>query len=100
MPLSWALIAILAVGNFVTYGAMTVKEKFAVRAATTVVAERGVTICNLRVAEIERVHNERIHRGNDEARRAADIVPDPPATDAELMALCKKSASCRSKGAL
>lgn len=100
MPLSWALIAILALGNFMVYGAMTVKERFAVRAAAEVAAAKGVAICNFRVGEIERAHNAKVNEGTAEARRAADLVPDPPATDAELAALCKKSASCRSRGAL
>lgn len=100
MPLSWALIGILALGNFLVWGAMSVKEKYAVAMAVGIEKSRGIAVCNGRVGEIERAHNAKVVQSTREAVKAADAVPDPPATDAELAALCKKSASCRSRGSL
>lgn len=82
------------------YGFMAVKEKYAVAMAVGIEKSNGIAVCNGRVAEIERVHNAKVAASTKEAARAADLVPDPPASDAELAALCKKSASCRSRGSL
>lgn len=100
MPVTWMIIAALVAGNGVIYGYMVVRNKIEVGYAVSAERNAGVATCNVRVAEIARQHNDKVAASTEEARRAADAVPDPPATDAELSALCKKSASCRSRGSL
>jgi hypothetical protein len=100
MPLSWALIAILALGNFATWGVMSFKERLAVKMAVGIERSNGIAVCNGRVSEIERVHNERVFKGVGEAKRAEELVTPAPDTEPELAKLCKASASCRSRGSL
>lgn len=94
------LTGALAISLPALYGGMIVREKIVVRAAVEVAEAKGVTTCNIRVSEIERVHNAKVAKGVDEAKRAENLVPDAPETDEALAALCKKSASCRSRSAL
>lgn len=98
-PMVYLCLA-LAAALPATYGYMAIKEKIVVGIAVSKERQAGIAVCNDRVGQIERAHNSKVAESTKEARRAADLVPDPPATDAELAALCKKSASCRSRGSL
>ncbi len=86
-----------ALSGGLTYGAMLVREQIVVDGAVTAERNKGVLTCNARVGEIERVHNTAVTEAVEEARRAAEAVTPTPETPAEIVALCQKSASCRSR---
>jgi hypothetical protein len=98
LPLSWILIGLLALSPLVTYGAMAVREKIITAGAVNAerVAQRA--ICDGRVAEIGRRHEEAVLVGAREALQAARDVSATPDTLAELQALCRRSSSCRKPG--
>lgn len=100
MPVTWMIIIALVVGYVPGYAFMAVREKIAIGYATSNERNAGIATCNVRVNEIQTEHNRKVSQSTEEARRAAERVPDPPESDAELSALCKKSASCRSRGSL
>lgn len=99
MPFSWMIMGLLALAPLVTYGTMKVREKVIVAAAVKAERAAGVNACNLRVGEIERKQNALIEQAVKEASDAGAAVPDTP-EGAALIALCKQSASCRSRGSL
>lgn len=86
-----------AAGGFLTYGTMIAREAIVVQGAVKVERDKGVAACNVRVGEIERAHNKAVEEAVEEARRAAEAVTPTPETPAEIMALCAKSSSCRSR---
>jgi hypothetical protein len=98
MPISWIIMGVLAISPFVTYGAMAVREKIVTSGAVKAerVAQRA--ICDSRVAEVGRRHNEMVAEGAREALEAARTVSATPDSLAEVQALCARSASCRSRG--
>lgn len=79
--------------------AMLVREKIVVSGAVTAERDRGIVICNGRVGEIESKHNAAVEEAVGKARDAASGVTDPEAK-ADVIALCKASASCRDRGRL
>jgi hypothetical protein len=95
MPLNWIVLGILTLAPVVTYAAMSVRERIAVAGAVKVerIAQRA--ICDGRVAEVGRRHEEAVLVGAREALQAARDVSATPGTIAELKALCDRSASCR-----
>lgn len=86
-----------AVSGGLTYGAMLVREQIVVDGAVKAERNKGVLTCNARVEEIERVHNAAVSEAVEAARRAAEEVTPTPETPAEIVDLCQKSASCRSR---
>lgn len=86
-----------AAGGFLTYGIMSVSEAIVVERAVKAERDAGVVTCNSRVTEIERVHNKAVTDAVEEARRAAEAVTPTPETPAEIVELCQKSSSCRSR---
>ncbi len=86
-----------ALSGGLTYGAMLVREQIVVDGAVKAERNKGVLTCNVRVGEIERAHNAAVTEAVDEARRAAEAVTPTPETPAEIIELCQKSASCRSR---
>lgn len=86
-----------AVSGGLTYGAMLVREQIVVDGAVAAERNKGVITCNARVGEIERAHNAAVAEAVEAARRAAEAVTPTPETPAEIIALCQKSASCRSR---
>ena len=93
----------LVVGGAVSGGivgmSMLIREKIVVSGAVKTERDRGVVACNGRVGEIERVHNAAVEAAAEQAKTAAAGVSDPQAR-ADLIALCKASASCRDRGRL
>ena len=83
-----------AVSGGVTYTAMLAREAIVVRAER----DRSVIACNVRVTQIAAKHNAVVSKAVEEATAAANAVPPTPETPAELVALCKASASCRERG--
>jgi hypothetical protein len=98
MPLSWIILGFMALAPVITYGAMVVREKIVTAGAVRAerVAQRA--ICDSRVAEVGRRHNEMVAEGAREALEAARTVSATPDSLAEVQALCARSASCRSRG--
>lgn len=94
------LILLLAASGPVTYGYMKVHEAIVVSAAVKAERRQGVVACNVRVGEIERKHNEGVDQAADDAIAAADQIERTPDEMEALKALCKRSASCRSRGKL
>ena len=86
-----------AVSGGVTYVSMLAREEIVVRGAVAVERDKGIIACNLRVGEIETAHNKAVSDAVEEARRAAREVAPTPEARAELVALCNRSASCRSR---
>lgn len=86
-----------AVSGGLTYSAMLVRERVVVEGAVKAERNKGVITCNARVGEIERVHNAAVSEAVEQARRAAEAVTPTPETPAEIVDLCQKSASCRSR---
>ena len=88
----WAIVGPLLAG-----GIMWGREKIMVAGAisTTRAAER--VVCNARVAEIERVHNEEIDKSVDDAIAAADAVIPSPAEMVARQQVCDASRGCRSR---
>ena len=90
-------LAGVAAGGFVTYGTMLAREAIVVQGAVKNERDKGILSCNVRVGEIERVHNKAVETAVEEARRAAEAVTPTPETPAEIKALCARSASCRER---
>lgn len=88
----------MLLGGAIMYGVMWGHEAFAVAAATKAAEAQGVVVCNDRVAEIERRHNDAVSVAVEAAVKAAREVA-PPVTPDAIKAACKASASCRSRGA-
>lgn len=86
-----------ALSGGLTYGAMLVREQIVVDGAVKAERNKGVVTCNARVGEIESVHNAAVSEAVEAARRAAEAVTPTPETPAEIVDLCQKSASCRSR---
>lgn len=102
MTMGWMLMLLgglagaLAGGGF-TYATMMVREKIVVDGAVKAEKNRGTVTCNARVGEIERVHNIAVDKAVEDAVAAATAVPSTPETPAEIVELCKRSASCRER---
>jgi hypothetical protein len=93
-------IAGAAVSGGVTFIGMAAREKIIVAGAVSTERNAGVVTCNSRVAEIERVHNVAVQVAVDDAISATNQIEETPEDVAALKALCKASASCRSRGSL
>lgn len=99
----------IAVAGAVTGGAamsgiLAIKHKIAISRevahAVSLEKSRGILTCNARVAEVGRVHDESVRAArNDAIDEARKVAPTPEAPEA-IKALCKASASCRSRGAI
>ena len=82
-----------------TWSGMMLREKIVVSGAVRAERDQGVITCNARVGQIEAAHNKAIADAVAEARSAAEQI-GAVETDAEIKALCQRSASCRSRGAM
>lgn len=100
MNVTLALIIALVGSNVGLWTYMRVREAVVVQNARFEERTAGVRACNMRVADIERAHNDAVALAVAEARKASESVPPTPESDAEIKALCKASASCRAKGDL
>lgn len=90
--------AILA-GLF-TYGAMRIEQEIVVAGAVRATRDQGIVTCNARVGEIERVQANAISAAVSAAQAAAASVGNGTETPEQIKELCKRSASCRSRGSL
>ena len=97
-PTIWLILALAATGP-VTYGYMKVREVIVVNAAVKAERNAGVVACNSRVAQIGEANKRDVAKAVEEAGRAESLVPDTP-EGKELVELCNRSASCRSRGKL
>lgn len=97
-PSMWLMLALAASGP-VTYGYMKVREIIVVNAAVKAERNAGVQACNTRVAQIGEANKRDVAKAVEEAGRAESLVPDTP-EGKELVELCNRSASCRSRGKL
>lgn len=97
-PTVW-LVLILALSGPATYGYMKVREIIVVKSAVTAERNKGVEACNVRVGKIESENRRSTAQAAEEAERAAGMIPDTP-EGKELVEICKRSASCRSRGTL
>lgn len=79
------------------YGTMLVREKVVVAGVRQVERNAATVVCNARVAEIERAHNEAIDLSVDEAIAAADAVIPTPAEMVARQRICDASRGCRSR---
>lgn len=93
------LMLVLAASGPVTYGYMKVREAIVVNAAVKAERNAGVIACNSRVAQIEAANKKAVAKAVEEAGRAEALINDTP-EGRELVELCKRSASCRSRGSL
>ena len=93
-------IAGLVLGVVMTGLVMKGHELVAVHGAIVTTTNAQRVICNARVAEIERAMNAAVDEATDRAVAAADSLEATPDAAPDLVALCKRSASCRSRGSL
>ena len=84
-------------GGGLMFLTMAAREAVVVAGAVKVERDRGVVTCNARVGEIERAHNQAIADALEQSRVAAEQVQATPERRAEILALCKRSASCRER---
>lgn len=87
-------------GPLVTYGAMAVREKIAVSAAVSAARVTAESACTLRIDDVERAKRAAVDAAVAEAARARESVEATPEQREAIVALCKRSASCRSRNAL
>lgn len=93
-----AAIAGAALGGGVTFGAMLAREKIVVDGAVRTERNAGIQTCNVRVGEIERIHNSEIEKARSEVKAAVEAIEATPDTTDEIRKLCDRSASCRERG--
>ena len=90
--LIWAVVGPLLAGSI-----MWGREKIMVAGAISTTRDAERIVCNARVAEIERAHNEAIDASVDEAILAADAVIPTPAEMVARQQICDASRGCRSR---
>lgn len=93
------IYAVILLAPFLVYGAMSVRESFVVNAAVAGERKAGIARCKGDILAMEAQHNSQVDAAASEARDAGEAV-ETPDTDQEIIALCKRSASCRSRGTL
>jgi len=84
---------------FITYASMKVREKIVVGAAVEGERIAGFNRCKAEIVKLEATHNAQVEEAARDAIGAADEVVTP-STTAEIVALCKRSTSCRDRGKL
>ena len=97
MTLRTGLIIWGIVAPFLAGGIMWGREKVMVHAAISTTRDAERVVCNARVAEIERRHNEEIDKSVDDAIAAADAVLPTPAEMVARQQVCDASRGCRSR---
>ncbi len=95
--LTIALACAAVVGPIFTYGAMRAREAIVVSGARQAERNIQVSICNEQRLEIGREISRASTLGVSEVREALGEVTPTPEVPAEILALCKASASCRSR---
>lgn len=95
IPLKWAVYAMIALAPFASYGWAAVKFRMEMRQQVQIARMEEIGKCNVRVAEIEKAHNDVVAEGIADANAAAEQIEPTPETPQEIVELCKRSASCR-----
>lgn len=93
------ILAIVIGAPFATYFSMKIRENIVVAAAVDGERKAGAVKCKADIAAMEAKHNAQVDEAVRDAESAGDAVSDP-VDDRELIAICKRSASCRSRGVL
>lgn len=99
IPAIIGLLVGAAVSGGVVGMAMKVREAIVVQGAVRSAKDAATIACNGRVAQISSVHNAAVEEAARRAVEATAGISDPESR-VELLALCKASASCRSRGTL
>lgn len=94
-----ALLAIALVAPFLSYGAARIRASFEVAAAVKAEKAAGNARCVAKISELEATHNSQVDAAASDAVEAGEAI-ETPDDDAEIIAICKRSASCRSRGTL
>ena len=84
---------------FITYGGMKIREIIVVNSAVAAERKAGLSRCKADILAMQAQHNAQVDEAARNARDAGDAI-ETPDTDEEIIALCKRSASCRSRGTL
>lgn len=92
-----ALYGLMLAAPFLTYAGMKAHEKIIVAAAIDGERQAGNIRCAASITKLEADHNKQVEEAARTANDAADRV-ETPESDADIKALCKKSASCRDRG--
>ena len=79
------------------YGTMLVREKVVVAGVRQTERNAATVVCNARVAEIERAHNERVDTDVEAALAAARAVLPLPTEMVARQQACDASLGCRSR---
>jgi hypothetical protein len=97
VPLTgWLAIAAL-VGPMLTYGAMSVKSKVEVYRAVQLERTASAALCESKIKSVAAEVNTKSDATIAAAEAAERAVSPTPPNKAELLALCKASASCRER---
>lgn len=96
MLLRGILLAAAVLAPLLTYGAMALHERIVVAAAIAGERQAGQTRCAASIQALETRHNALVASAVAEARTAAEAI-ETPQSDAEIVALCNRSASCRDR---
>ena len=92
-----ALVIWAFVGPMLAAGLMRGREAVMVRASIRATRIEEQSACNDRVAQIALATNSAVDKAVAEAVAAANEAQATPDTPADILALCNKSASCRSR---
>ena len=96
-PFHIALLVWAFAGPVLAMGIMRGREAVLVAAAVKATKVKDGAVCDSRVAQVARAHDKEVDDEVDEAVAAADAIPPTPQTPVEIVSLCQKSASCRSR---
>lgn len=97
LTLRIVLLAIALLAPFATYAAMRVREEVIVAGVRETAKREGILACNERVAKVADATRREVAHAVELAREAEDAIEDTP-EGRELIDLCNRSASCRSRG--
>ena len=95
----WAVVGPLLAGG-ATWAGMRVHEAIVVSGAKKAVRLEEVARCQSQLVEQLSTINANVMSGVADAGNAADRIAATPAAKAEIIALCKRSASCADRESL
>jgi hypothetical protein len=107
----WPGLLVLIAAPFVTYGGMWLKEQRTIAAHVRVLdaerenAQKAATAAyqqghRVGVESVRSAEAGEVERTREVIREVERLVEVPPATPAEVLELCRRSASCRERGEL
>ena len=92
----WAVVGPVLTGG-VVYGSMLIREAVVVQGAVKATKNQETVVCNARVAEIERQHNQAVEDSVDSVIAAIDALGPTPAELVARQKLCDVSPGCKSR---